>query len=203
MICFSNVVHVFRSCFQGRLRWNSYKFFESAMAETMSGFNCCCPLRCKGTRSLGKYLTHEAAYAKVIHHLKNSDKHWLEEDAAAEAIQGNSDCIWEDELQVHQDEGVFEEACDARQRDRSRSPVQHRGKSAGKGGHPPHRREEQLVRRATDRVMQNVAFDQQDQKMKVFQFAKTLEKCEAVIKAATQVARQAVACFEDFCSTCI
>ena len=197
----------FEAVFSCRLRylWVDYSF---AMAETMAGFNCCCPLRCKGNKSLGKFRTHDEAYAKLSHHLRNSDKRWLEEEAAAEVIASNAESIWEEEVPVtanaaNADEGTWEEAGDARNRERSRSRSRRdrsRGKSGAKGGHHhQQRREETLVRRASERVMQNVHFDHQEQKMKVFQFAKTLGKCEAVIKAATQVARQAVACFEDFC----
>jgi hypothetical protein len=172
--------------------------------ETMQGFNCCCPLRCKGTKSLGKYLTHDDALARVMHHLKTSDKHWLDDDSASQIIAEKADCIWEDTIDIY-DEGVVEPPQEDRDNRRSRSRSRqtqrsHKGKG-GKGGKGQHHqnREDAIVKRASDRVLANVVWDTQDQRAKVFQFAKVLGKCEAVIRTATNVARQAAMCFEDCC----
>ena len=55
-------------------------------------------------------------------------------------------------------------------------------------------RDQQIVEATRDRVIESVVSDQQE---KVFAFAKTLGKCEAVIRTATRVARSCVSAFED------
>jgi hypothetical protein len=189
------------------------------MAETMRGFNCCCPLRCKGNRSLGKFLTHEDAHGRVIHHLNQSALRWLNEEDGASLIAENPDCIWEDDVEIsHQN--YEDDAERDRSRSRSRPPAKGKGKDKhggqhggnhgghhGRGGHQGssrsghsggQRREEQLVRRTSERIMDSLDANQADQRNKVFQFAKVLGKCEAVIRTACTVARQAASCFEDF-----
>lgn len=187
------------------------------MGETMRGFNCCCPLHCKGNRSLGKFLTHDEAHGRVIHHLNQSAKHWLSEEDGAAVIAEHPDCIWEDDVEVNQNDRAGDGERD-RSRSRSRcaskgkGTFQHGGQHAGKHGgqhagkHASSRsghsggqhREEQLVRRTSERIMESLDANQADQRNKVFQFAKVLGKCEAVIRTACNVARQAASCFEDF-----
>ena len=55
-------------------------------------------------------------------------------------------------------------------------------------------RDQQIVEVTRERVIESVVGEQQE---RVFAFAKTLGKCEAVIRTATRVARQAVSAFED------
>ena len=72
--------------------------------------------------------------------------------------------------------------------------VPYQGKGSGSKGSNLSWRDQQIVAVTRDRVIESVVTEQQE---KVFAFAKTFGKCEAVIRTATRVARQAVSAFED------
>lgn len=179
-----------------------------AMAESQ-WFRGQCPL-CQ--KKIAGSDTHEDVFKKLLWHLQSSEKHPMEEAEAAQHIAEAGNCIWED------GEGKFEDKpqdaetkARLRSRSRSRSYSRRRGKGkgsssskgkkgtevvpyTGKGQKGLSKRDQQLVTATTERVISSVVADQANE---VFAFAKTLGKCEAVIRTATRVARQAVSAFED------
>ena len=142
----------------------------------------------------------------------------MEEAEACQNIADNHEtAIWED------GEGTLEEADEERPRPRSprlrsrsrdnRHDRDDRRKGGAKGKESKGKkgkvvayqgkgssssslswRDQQIVEATRDRVIESVVSDQQE---KVFAFAKTLGKCEAVIRTATRVARSCVSAFED------
>ena len=195
----------------------------------ITGYNCCCPLRCKATQSLGKFKTHDQAFAKVLHHLQNSSKHYFSEEDSANCLGDHGDCIWEEEMdnwRDQDDEGTLEMPEDDRRHrprspgypppedDRRRPRDDHRSArrsrsressrqrfqgSRGRGGRGKGKmsHQEQMVQNTTNMVLSRVVGNLDEQKSKVFTFAKVLGKCEAVIKTAAAVARHAANSFED------
>ena len=93
-------------------------------AAQVSGWNCHCPLKRKGHTSLGKCASHEEAVERVLWHLEHSAKQYLDNGDAAEVLDKNPECIWEEEMQ----ESQFE-----KRRERSRSPARSSCDGPGKG----------------------------------------------------------------------
>ena len=152
---------------------------------------------------------------------------WVAEEDGATLIAEHPDCIWEDDVDISQHDHEGDAAQDrsrsrSRQAVKGTGKAQHGGRREGnhggrhegnhggqrassRGGYQgssrsggAHRRDtEQLVQRTSERIMENLDANQADQRNKVFQFAKVLGKCEAVIRTACAVARQAASCFED------
>jgi hypothetical protein len=166
---------------------------------------------------------HEDAVNKMLWHLSHSEKHPMSDEEALQFLDEHPDSIWEDGEGTWEEKEVEEEKPKPRLRSRSRSRGRsdarshdkgHQDRSKhwqkGSGGHGKSQaivhqrgkgssssmswRDQAIVERTTELVISNVVTEQQE---KVFQFAKTLGKCQAVIQTAARVARQCVSAFED------
>ena len=187
------------------------------MADAQVWFKAKCTICHKKLRGA---TSHEEAYGQMLWHLPSSTTHPMEEAEACQHIADNETCIWED------GEGTLEEPEEEKPRLRSRSRdrrddrrgekgdgnrddrrkgggkgQESKGKKGyavvpyqGKGSRSMSWRDQQIVEVTRERVIESVVGEQQE---RVFAFAKTLGKCEAVIRTATRVARQAVSAFED------
>jgi hypothetical protein len=186
------------------------------MAEMITGFNCHCPLTCKGQRSLGKFKSRNEAEQKVLHHLVHSEKHYMDQASAELEWENHEDCIWEERMEnwPEADEGILEPPPGQDERSRNdRSRTRHdrsrsrdnswnlnKGKRKGLGRGQAS--QEEMIRSTTNQVLARVVGDVDDQRSKVFAFAKTLGRCEAVIRTASQVARSAASAFEELYKLC-
>jgi hypothetical protein len=76
----------------------------------INGFNCHCPVMCKGQKSLGKFKSRDEAVQKVLHHLAHSEKHYMDQASAELELENHEDCIWEEQMEnwPEADEGVLE-----------------------------------------------------------------------------------------------
>lgn len=177
-------------------------------------WHCHCPLKCKGNKALGSFMEYEDAVGKVLHHLMASSLHSLNEDEAGDMLR-KYHAIWkdDDEYFIHDERQrsysppprklaiEYKEKSKGRssshRRSRTRSRSQGRGSSSSAAHRPSSARalSEQAMSETTSHLLANV----QEQKDKVFAFARTLGKCEAVIKTAARVAREAALAFEASC----
>ena len=182
---------------------------HSAMPPKMvTVYACHCPLKCKGTSRLGTFSTFDQAHEKCIHHLINSSLHYMQESEAAEVLDCTADkCIWEEEAE----EAEVEEP--AAKKIRLRSPVRPTRASSSAAGSRCSRRSpspedrshrkdragvsSEAIEKFSGKLRRTVQKDHEQQKQEVFNFAKCLGKCEAVIRTASRVARQAANAFED------
>jgi hypothetical protein len=168
---------------------------------------------------------HEDCLKKMLWHLQSSEKHPMTEEEALEIMEEKPDAIWEDEqgtAEEKEEEEKQKTTLRSRSRSRGKSGAKDRGhhdRGSSHGGHQSRNwqkggggkgqlqvqrqgksssslswRDQQIVEVTTERVISNVVTEQQE---KVFQFAKTLGKCQAVIQTAARVARQCVSAFED------
>lgn len=149
----------------------------------------------------------KAASEKVLWHLEHSEKHYMKEADAAETLSETPGCIWEQEFD--EDDAQKEQFVAPRpksrwnaherhreparsSRDRSRHQIADRERSRDRG-----RSSEAAAARSSEGRLvlreQNVT----EQKQAVYNFARVLGKCEAVIRTAARVARQASSAFED------
>ena len=182
---------------------------------------------CKGAKSLGKFKSRDQAAQKVLHHLQQSDKHYLELDCAELMLEENGGCIWEEQMEnwPDADEGFLEpppgqddrsrdhhrrddhsrsdRGRTTRDRSRSRDNSWNWNKGNEKGrGKGTVARQDAMIRNTTNQVLARGDGDIDEQRSRVVALAKSLGKCEAVIRTVSQVARSAVVAFEELRKLC-
>jgi hypothetical protein len=167
-------------------------------------FYCHCPLKCKGTSRLGSFFTYEEASEKVLWHLQKSEKHYMKEGEAAECLVDNADCIWEEEVAEkdlpQQNKGTADKGTRSGHSSGAGGQGQTGGSSSwrdGRGRRPEvrDRSRSRDARRSSSSIALRPA-EVTQQKQAVYNFARVLGKCEAVIRTAARVARSASMAFE-------
>jgi len=167
---------------------------------------CChCPLKFKGTSRLGWFFTYEEASEKVLWHLEKSEKHYMKEGDAAECLVDNPDCIWFEDVAEKDLPQQQKGTADKGSRSGHSSGSGGQGKSGGSTSWRDGRVRRPEVRdRSRSRgsggsstlALREAAADVTQQKQAVYNFARVLGKCEAVIRTAARVARSASMAFE-------
>lgn len=168
-----------------------------ASVEQHEIWYCHCPLKCKGTSKLGSWFeNYEAASAKVIWHLQHSEKHYMSEDDATQALLDNTDCVWAEQVDAKYYKQLTSVPDKPKQGSSSGSGNPRRG-SGSDGNQVARRRDRSRSRESAGRDRQlTLVPPVQQQKQAVYNFARVLGKCEAVIRTAARVARQAALAFE-------
>ena len=179
---------------------------DASPAEVTQVFYCHCPLKCKGTSRLGWFFTYEAASEKVLWHLSKSEKHYMLETEAADCLMDNADCIWEETVADKDLPQQQKVAADKGTRSAHSSGSGGQGTSGGStswrdgSGWRPELRDRSRSRDAHGSsslaLRPSAAAEVTEQKQAVYNFARVLGKCEAVIRTAARVARQASSAFE-------
>ena len=169
-------------------------------------FYCHCPLKCKGTSRLGMFFTYEEASEKVLWHLEKSEKHYMKEGEAAECLVDNVDCIWEEtvkekDLPQQQKQGTADKRARSSGSGHSTAQAKSAGSSSwrdGRGRRPElrDRSRSRDARASSSLALRPSVAEVTEQKQAVYNFARVLGKCEAVIRTAARVARQASSAFE-------
>ena len=166
---------------------------------------CHCPLKCKGTSRLGWFFTYEEASEKVLWHLEKSEKHYMQEGAAAECLVDNPECIWEEQVaekDLQQQKATADRGTRSGHSTGSGGQRKSGGSTSWRDGGRGRRLEVRDRSRSRDArgssslALRPAAAEVTLQKQAVYNFARVLGKCEAVIRTAARVARQASSAFE-------